>query len=92
MGDAAFLLIATRPDAALVVLPLSLVVGVLSGWIVDRVNRVDFRGNTQATAVLAPKVNTTTTLHWGFLIFAAPGLLIGILDLAEGRRRRLYWR
>ena len=36
MGDAAFLLIATRPDAALVVLPLSFLVGVVSGWIVDR--------------------------------------------------------
>ena len=31
MGDAAFLLIATRPDAAAVVLPLSFAVGILSG-------------------------------------------------------------
>ena len=31
MGDAAFLLIATRPDAAIVVLPLSFAIGILSG-------------------------------------------------------------
>lgn len=31
MGDAAFLLIATRPDAAVVVLPLSFAVGIVSG-------------------------------------------------------------
>ena len=35
MGDAAFLLIATRPEAAAVVLPLSFAVGILSGWAVD---------------------------------------------------------
>ena len=44
MGDAAFLLIATRPDAAIVVLPLSFVVGIISGWLVDRFNRFDLNG------------------------------------------------
>ncbi len=40
MGDAAFLLIATRPDVAAVVLPTSLVVGVLSGYFVNWFNKV----------------------------------------------------
>lgn len=39
MGDAAFLLIATRPEVAIVVLPLSLGVGVLSGYVVDAFSR-----------------------------------------------------
>ena len=41
MGDAAFLLIAIRPEAALVVLPLSFTVGIVAGWIVDRFNKID---------------------------------------------------
>ena len=41
MGDAAFLLIAIRPEAALVVLPLSFGVGIIAGWIVDRFNKID---------------------------------------------------
>ncbi|MFQ5437838.1 MAG: putative manganese transporter, partial [Paracoccaceae bacterium] len=33
MGDAAFLLIATRPEAAMVVLPISFGVGIISGYL-----------------------------------------------------------
>lgn len=38
MGGTAFLLITVRPDIALIVLPLSLLVGVASGLIVDKVS------------------------------------------------------
>jgi len=47
MGDAAFLLIAIRPDAAAVILPLSLVVGTISGMIVDRFCRPPTRAATK---------------------------------------------
>ena len=50
MGDAALLLIATRPDAALVVLSVSFVVGIISGWFVDRFNPIDM--TQRATAIL----------------------------------------
>lgn len=43
MGDAAFLLIATRPDAALVLLPAQFAVGILTGWLIDRFVRTDYR-------------------------------------------------
>lgn len=36
MGDAAFLLIATRPDVAMVLIPLQFATGILCGWLVDR--------------------------------------------------------
>ena len=49
MGDAAFLLIAVRPDTAIIVLPLSFVVGILTGFIVDKVNKTDYCGNVAAT-------------------------------------------
>ena len=59
MGDAAFLLIATRPDAALVVLPLSFVVGILSGWLVDRFNRFDLTPDTSGHCEIAPVIGRT---------------------------------
>lgn len=83
MGDAAFLLIATRPDAALVVLPLSLVVGVLSGWIVDRVNKVEFRISTSGDCRIAPLIGRLRPQDIGYLRLAAPGLYVGAAQLAQ---------
>lgn len=83
MGDAAFLLIATRPDAALVVLPLSLVVGILSGWVVDRVNKMEFPADPSKSSVNAPSLGGTALRHWAFAAFALPGLVVGVLDLAN---------
>ena len=60
MGDAAFLLIATRPDAALVVLPLSFGVGILSGWLVDRFNRFDLTPDSSGHCEIAPIIGTYT--------------------------------
>lgn len=78
MGDAAFLLIATRPDAALVVLPLSFTVGILSGWIVDRFNRVDMTPDTSAHCEIAPKIGTVRAKDIAYGAVAIPGLIIGI--------------
>ncbi len=83
MGDAAFLLIATRPEAALVVLPLSMVVGVLSGWIVDRIHRVEFRTITQGTCELAPRIGRLRPQDILYLLLAVPGLVVGGAQLAQ---------
>ena len=42
MGDAAFLLIAREPSTALLVISISLVVGTITGMIVDRIHPDDF--------------------------------------------------
>lgn len=81
MGDAAFLLIATRPDAALVVLPLGLAVGVLSGWVVDWLKPSDFQTEASETTELAPVIGKTRLQDLGYLALAAPGLVIGVADL-----------
>ena len=81
MGDAAFLLIATRPDAALVVLPLSLAVGVLSGYIVDRFSKADFQSDAKGDCELAPLVGRTRKRDLLALAIAIPGLVIGITQL-----------
>ncbi|MBE0414237.1 putative manganese transporter [Yoonia sp.] len=81
MGDAAFLLIATRPDVAMVVLPLGLVVGALSGWTVDWVGGKKLEVNTAQQCALAPLVGRTRTKDYIFLALAAPGLVIGVTQV-----------
>lgn len=82
MGDAAFLLIATRPDAAAVVLPLSFAVGVLSGWVVDALGwfKADM-SNTKSTQ--PPLINRLRKRDIAYGAFAVPGLGIGILQLIQ---------
>ena len=83
MGDAAFLLLATRPDAALVVLPLSFVVGILSGWFVDRFNRIDLTPNTNGHCALAPLIGKTRARDISYLLLGAPALVVGGAQLAQ---------
>ncbi|MBB4020777.1 MULTISPECIES: putative manganese transporter [Actibacterium] len=82
MGDAAFLLLATRPDAAAVILPLSLVVGTLTGWIVDRFNKVTFAPSGDTCAVVAP-IGRIRAKDWVYLMFILPGLVVGVAQLAQ---------
>ena len=83
MGDAAFLLIATRPDAALVVLPLSLVVGILSGWLVDYFHKVEYRAGNLASCDLAPLIGRTRPQDIAYLLLAVPGFIVGAAQLAQ---------
>ncbi len=81
MGDAAFLLIATRPDAALVVLPLSFVVGILTGWIVDALPGRKQQPRTAGACDLAPLIGRTRIKDLAYAAFALPGLVIGVTQL-----------
>jgi hypothetical protein len=82
MGDAAFLLIATRPDAAIIVLPLSFVIGIVSGWLVDLIAGDKMAPDTTAHCELAPMIGRTRIKDYAFLALALPGLLIGITQIA----------
>ena len=81
MGDAAFLLIATRPDVALVVLPLSFGVGILSGYIVDAFSRTPYLGTPTGTCDLAPLIGQSRKRDYTALAIFVPGLVIGITQL-----------
>ncbi|ARE39051.1 putative manganese transporter, 11 TMS [Rhodovulum sp. P5] len=83
MGDAAFLLIATRPDAAAVVLPVSLAVGVMSGWLVDRFNRVDLPVLEGASCEVAPRIGRLRPRDIAYLLPGVPGLVVGGAQLAQ---------
>ena len=83
MGDAAFLLIATRPDAAMVILPLSLVVGVISGWVVDRYNRIDMSPDPSNQCITPPVIGKTRWRDLAYLALVLPGLIVGGAQLGQ---------
>jgi hypothetical protein len=82
MGDAAFLLIATRPDAAAVVLPLSFVVGVLSGWIVDKMD-VGAPATDPSKSLEPVRIGALRPRDIAFLVAALPGFVFGVLQLLQ---------
>lgn len=83
MGDGAFLLIATRPDAALVVLPLSFVMGILTGWTVDRLHRDTFHDPGGLACEISPRIGRVRLIDWLFVALAIPGLVIGSFGIAN---------
>ncbi|MGH1353480.1 MAG: putative manganese transporter [Thalassovita sp.] len=82
MGDAAFLLIATRPDAAMVVLPLSFAVGIASGWIVDAVGMVPPAPKSGACA-MPVRIGSLRKRDIAFLAAVLPGFVFGVLQLLQ---------
>ena len=90
MGDAAFLLIATRPDAALVVLPLSIVAGVVTGWIIDALKIGGYVSDASAQCELAPLIGRTRAKDIIYLAIAIPGLVMGISQLAQVDLEAVY--
>jgi len=82
MGDAAFLLIAKRPEVGLTVIAISLVVGVISGWLVDLIHRNPIE--TRSKLALDPA--RIGALRWRdrvFAFLAIPGLIMGIMLLVQ---------
>lgn len=90
MGDAAFLLIAIRPEAALVVLPLSFTVGIVAGWIVDRFNKIDLTPDPSKHCEIAPVIGKVRWQDYGYALIVAPGLIIGITQLSGANIFAIY--
>jgi len=82
MGDAAFLLIATRPEVAIVVLPLSFAVGILTGYVIDYFSKTPYLGNPTGTCELAPLIGETRKRDYAALAVFIPGLVVGITQLS----------
>jgi hypothetical protein len=81
MGDAAFLLIATRPDVAAVVLPLSFTMGIISGWIIDAARLAPLTGGAADTRDIVPRIGRLRARDLAFLAVAVPGLIMGVTDV-----------
>ncbi|MFT4716246.1 MAG: hypothetical protein ACI861_001121 [Paracoccaceae bacterium] len=82
-GDAAFLLIATRPDVAIVVLAMSFAAGIITGYLVDIFMKADYRGVANAACDLAPLIGRTRLKDIAYLAFGIPGLAIGVSQLMQ---------
>ncbi len=78
MGDAAFLLIAVKPEAAAVLLPVQFTAAVLFGWAIDRVVRVDYRPAHGAACAMAPLIGRLRWRDLGYLALLAPALWVGV--------------
>ena len=80
MGDAAFLLIATKPVAAAVLLPVSLVAGIITGLVVDRFHKKHIAGRTTVSCDPRTRIGPVRRRDWLFLALAVPGFGLGLLD------------
>ena len=83
MGDAAFLLIATRPDAAAVLIPITLVVGILSGWVADALLQNPMKDRSRRACAAPSPIGRLRIRDLAFIAFAAPGLVLGVLGLMQ---------
>ena len=81
MGNAAFLLIAKRPDAAMILLPISFGVGILSGYIVDIFDKKTYEATGSMMEI--PFIGKTRKRDYAYLALAIPGLVVGALTLAQ---------
>ena len=81
MGDAAFLLIATRPDTALFLLPSCWIIGSLFGYLVDFFY-TDKGYDVNKSPIKIERIHKFSVRHKFFLILLLPGILLGILRLS----------
>ena len=83
MGDAAFLLIAKEPVTGLIVMAVGLIVGTVSGYIVDFIHGVDFlRPNPsqdQLDDVDRQRPQAPRLMNRLWLIALVPGVVFGLL-------------
>lgn len=82
MGDAAFLLIAVKPEAAAVLLPTQFAAGILAGWTIDRYLKVDYRPAVAATCAVAPRIGAVRARDLAYLALLVPALGIGVAGIA----------
>ena len=82
MGDAAFLLIATKPQAALIILPLTFLTGIISGYIAKPFT-LNFLNSTKKKVINfleLPKNKTSNKLYKLWYIILIPGFLLGMAN------------
>ncbi len=94
MGDAMFLLLAQAPSTAGLILAISVVIGVVSGWVVDRIHGPDFMrprpsddAETAEAASCAGRCGATSEansrlamrLRRLWVLLLVPGLILGVM-------------
>ena len=82
MGDAAFLLIASKPQAALIILPITFLTGVIFGYIVkpftkNFINKISLKKDLNKNL---PKNKIPKNFYSFWLMCLIPGIILGLLN------------
>ena len=81
MGDAAFLILAIEPTTGLLIFGIGIIVGSISGYIIDYVHGTNFMQAETKIKVEFEKINKTFVSNFNFfwLFLFIPGFILGIL-------------
>ncbi len=81
MGDAAFLILAIEPTTGLLIFGIGIIVGSISGYIIDFIHGVNFMQSETKIKVEFEKINKTFVSNFNFfwLFLFIPGFILGIL-------------
>ena len=81
MGDAAFLILAIEPTTGLLIFGIGIIVGSISGYIIDFVHGINFMQSETKIKVEFEKINKTFVSNFNFfwLFLFIPGFILGIL-------------
>ena len=82
MGDAAFLLIASKPQAALVILPVTFLTGIVFGYLVkpftkNFINKISLKKDLNKNL---PKNKIPKNFYSFWLMCLIPGIILGLLN------------
>ena len=82
MGDAAFLLLATKPQAALIILPVTFCTGIISGYLVKPFTKNFLQKKIKRDFLVneLPKNKTSNKFYLIWFLFLIPGLALGIMN------------
>ena len=81
MGDAAFLILAIEPTTGLLIFGVGIIVGSISGYIIDFIHGINFMQSETKIKVEFEKINKTFVSNFNFfwLFLFIPGFILGIL-------------
>ena len=81
MGDAAFLILAIEPTTGLLIFGIGIIVGSISGYIIDFIHGINFMQSETKIEVEFEKINKTFVSNFNFfwLFLFIPGFILGIL-------------
>ena len=82
MGDAAFLLLAKEPTTYIRLIGISMFAAIVSGWLVDRFHQGELY-SSEVKHIKKVRIGELRNRDKLFIALAAPGLVLGILQLAQ---------
>ena len=90
MGDAAFLLIASKPDVAILVLPMSLAAGVVTGFIADQFVSIESHKQPLDLHKEIALIGQTRYRDLIYVIVAVPGFIFGLFQIMQYNLDQLF--